>query len=254
VSEPSAEYSRRLNAKLELIAAKNAIHFRVGYWKLATIAAGLVMLWAVWARHLFSPYFLFVPAALYLALALFHERTIRDRTHAETAAEFYRRGIARIEDRWAGAGETGERFRDAKHIYAEDLDLFVRGGLFQLLSSARLPMGENRLADWLKTPSPTPEIIERQELVGALRENLNLREDLAVTGEDLRTSLDPASLTTWSETQAALPSGAMRGCGAGGTRHASRDYLQPCDVSLHAAPARVAGRCRASPVAASTRR
>jgi len=196
--------------KVDLIAAKNATHFRVGYWKLATIAVGLVMLWAVWARHFFSPYFLFVPAAIYLALALFHERTIRDRTHAETAAEFYRRGIARIEDRWAGTGETGERFRDAKHIYAEDLDLFVRGGLFQLLSSARLPMGENRLADWLRVPSPTPAIIERQELVGVLRENLNLREDLAVTGEDLRATLDPASLTVWSETLAALPAGAIR--------------------------------------------
>ncbi len=29
-------------------------------------------------------------------------------------------------------------------------------------------------------------IIERHELVGALREKLDLREDLAVTGEDLR--------------------------------------------------------------------
>jgi hypothetical protein len=210
VPDPSVEYSTRLEARQKLIAEKNAIHFRVGYWKLATIAAGLVMLWAVAARHLFSPYLLFIPAAIYLALALFHEKTIRDRTHAETAAAFYERGIARIEDRWPGTGETGERFRDPKHIYAEDLDLFVRGGLFQLLSTARLPMGENRLAQWLCVPSPTPEIIERHELVGALREKLDLREDLAVTGEDLRASLNPESLAGWSETASILPSGVMR--------------------------------------------
>jgi hypothetical protein len=210
VPDPSAEYSKRLDARQKLIAAKNAIHFRVGYWKLATIAVGLVMLWATLARHLFTAYFLFVPAAIYLALALFHEKTIRDRTHAETSAAFYERGIARIDDRWSGSGETGERFRDPKHIYAEDLDLFVRGGLFQLLNTARLPMGENRLAQWLLVPSPTPEIIERHELVGALREKLDLREDLAVTGEDLRASLNPESLTGWSETTSMLPSGAMR--------------------------------------------
>jgi hypothetical protein len=210
VSDPTSDYSRRLEAKQKLIAAKNAIHFRVGYWKLATIAIGAVMLWAVLARHLFSPYLLFAPAAIYLALALFHERTIRDRTHAETAAAFYQRGIARIEDRWPGTGETGERFRNAKHIYAEDLDLFVRGGLFQLLSSARLPMGENRLAKWLCVPSPTPEIIERQELVGVLREKLDLREDIAVTGEDLRASLNLESLTGWSESPSKLPAGGMR--------------------------------------------
>jgi hypothetical protein len=210
VPDPSVEYSKRLEARQKLIAAKNAIHFRVGYWKLGTIAVGLVMLWAAVARHLFTPYLLFIPAAIYLALALFHEKTIRDRTHAETAAAFYERGIARIDDRWPGTGESGERFRDPKHIYAEDLDLFVRGGLFQLLSTARLPMGENRLAQWLCVPAPPPEIIERHELVGALREKLDLREDLTVTGEDLRASLNPESLTVWSETASILPSGAMR--------------------------------------------
>lgn len=208
--DPSVEYSKRLESKQKLIAAKNAIHFRIGYWKLATIAVGLIMLWAAFARHLFNPYFLFVPAAIYLGLALFHEKTIRDRTHAETAAAFYERGIARMEDRWPGTGETGERFRDPKHIYAEDLDLFVRGGLFQLLSTARLPMGENRLAQWLCVASPMPEIIERHELVGDLREKLDLREDIAVTGEDLRASLNPESLAGWSETRSLLPSGAMR--------------------------------------------
>src|ERR1019366_3347819 len=206
----SVEYSQLLEARLNVIAAKNAVHLRVGYWKLATIATGLVMLWAVLARQLVTPYLLFIPAALYLALALFHERTIRDRTHAETATAFYQRGIARIEDRWSGTGETGERFRDPKHIYAEDLDLFVRGGLFQLLSTARLPMGENRLAQWLRVPSSTPEIIERQELVGVLREKLDLREDLAVTGEDLRATMDPESLVGWSEAARVLPSGAIR--------------------------------------------
>ena len=71
------------------------------------------------------------------------------RSRAESAAAFYRRGIARIEDRWAGIGQTGDRFRNDQHVYADDLDLFGRGCLFELLSTARLPMGENWLAEWL---------------------------------------------------------------------------------------------------------
>ena len=35
----------------------------------------------------------------------------------------------RLEDRWAGTGEPGERFRDDRHVYANDLDLFGRGSL-----------------------------------------------------------------------------------------------------------------------------
>ena len=71
------------------------------------------------------------------------------------------RGIARIEDRWAGTGQTGDRFRDPNHVYAADLDLFGRGCLFELLSTARLPMGENQLAHWLKTPSPEIRIASK---------------------------------------------------------------------------------------------
>ena len=33
-----------------------------------------------------------------------------------------------------------------------DLDLFGKGGLFELLCTVRTRMGEERLAQWLKTP------------------------------------------------------------------------------------------------------
>lgn len=208
--DPSAEYSTRLEARLKTVSAKERVHLQLGYWKLATIVAGLALVWLAFGRHFLSPYWLFALAALYTALAIFHEITIRGRMHAETAAAFYRRGIARIEDRWAGTGETGERFRDTNHVYADDLDLFGRGSLFELLSIARLPMGENRLARWLCNPSPKDEILERQKIVQSLNEKLGLREDLAVIGEDLRVRLNPETLTGWAEDAPILPAGVIR--------------------------------------------
>lgn len=207
--DPSAEYSKRLEARLKIAAEKERAHLQIGYWKLAVIVAGLATLWLA-AEHYLSPYWLILPAGLYAILTTFHELIIRARTHAEIAAAFYRRGIARMEDRWAGTGEQGERFRDPKHIYADDLDLFGRGSLFELLSTARLPMGEIRLAQWLCSPSPKDKVIERQGMVGGLREKLDLREDLAVTGEDLRVQLNPESLIGWSEGAPVLPSGLWR--------------------------------------------
>ncbi len=117
----------------------------------------------------------------------------------------YRRGIARIEDRWAGTGQTGERFRDPNHVYADDLDLFGRGCLFELLSTARLPMGENQLAAWLKSPSPRATILERQKLITELRDNLDLQRDLGVMGEELRARLNPESLVGWAEGKREMP-------------------------------------------------
>src|SRR5258707_3040397 len=186
-------------------------HVRVGNTKIGVIVTALVMAWMSLAKEWVSPYWLAVALCVYAALALLHEHIVRARSRAETAAEFYRKGLARIEDRWAGTGQTGDRFREEAHVYAEDLDLFGRGGLFELLSTARLPMGENQLASWLCSPSPREAILERQVLIHELRDNkLDLREDLAVTGEDLRTQLNPESLVGWAESQRVLPKSPWR--------------------------------------------
>jgi hypothetical protein len=210
VADPLSEYSKCLADRLEIASRNERSHLRIGNLKLLTIAVGLVLVWLSWSRGLFSFYWVLVLVAAYAALAVMHERVLRARSRAETAAAFYRRGIARIEDRWAGRGEPGERFRDAKHVYADDLDLFVRGGLFELLSTARLPMGESRLAQWLKQPSPIATVKERHVLLAELREKTTLREDLAVIGEDLRGRLNPESLIAWAEGGLAPPQHLLR--------------------------------------------
>ena len=205
MSDPKAEYSKRLDSYLQIAAAKNRVHIQIGNLKLAVVFAGLVLGYFALARHAFSSEWLWLPIAAYFVLAFIHQRIIRARTRAETAVAMYRRGIARIEDRWAGTGQTGDRFRDPKHVYADDLDLFGRGCLFELLSTARLPMGENQLAAWLKSPSSHAEILERQQLVAELRDKLDLQHDLGVMGEELRARLNPESLVAWAEAKREMP-------------------------------------------------
>ncbi|HEX4003228.1 MAG TPA: hypothetical protein VHX36_11310 [Candidatus Acidoferrales bacterium] len=184
-------------------------HLRLGNAKLAVATTAIVVICLYFVRHI-SGYWLLVPLAAFVPLAIAHERVIRARAHANTAVSFYRQGFARMEDRWSGTGATGEEFRDSKHVYADDLDLFGRGCLFELLSTCRLPMGEERLAHWLLAPSAVEAIIDRQALVTELRPKLDLREDLAVTGEALRVRLNPESLIKWSEGQAWLGGAWMR--------------------------------------------
>src|SRR5580698_1972290 len=207
VAEPKAEYEKRLKKYVEKISEKDRVHLRVGYAKLLIIAAGSALLWIVLAKHFVAAYWLIAPAAAYLLLTILHGRVLRAKERANTAAEFYRKGITRIEDRWAGTGQTGERFRDRNHVYAEDLDLLGRGCLFELLSTARLPMGERQLASWLSEGSEIGAILERQKLILELREKLDLREDLAVVGEDLRARLNPETLVGWAERGLILPGG-----------------------------------------------
>lgn len=208
--DPHAEYSECLAARLDTASKEERLHRRIGNLKLLAIVTGIALAWLAWGKEFFSSYWVLAAVAAYALLAIFHEHVLRARARAEAAAAFYRRGLARIEDRWAGTGESGDRFRDPKHVYSDDLDIFGRGCLFELLSTARLPMGENRLAQWLRQPSSPAEIRERHGSVTELRAKTRLREDIAVVGDDLRVRLNPESLIGWAESGPVLPRHGVR--------------------------------------------
>ena len=205
MSEARAEYDKRLKAHEAELAVYEARHRRFGDAKVAVIALGIVAAWFVVARQAMDADWLWIGVAAYAALAVAHELTLRKRRAAESAVALYRRGIARMEDKWAGTGATGEEFREKDHVYADDLDLFGRGCLFELLSTARLPMGEKQLADWLKQASSAETIRERQQLVKELRGKLDLHRDLAIAGEELRARLVAERVLEWGESEARLP-------------------------------------------------
>ena len=214
---PAKEYAKRLGQRRKKVAEEERLHLRAGNLKLLTIGAGLVMAWMSLWRDILPTWSLIFPVVIFIALAVWHELVLRSQARAKAAAAFYERGIARIEDRWTGTGETGERFRDPKHVYSEDLDIFGRGGLFELLSTARTPMGEERLASWLLSASAVADLRERQKLVEELREKLNLREDMAVLGQSLHGKLDPRSLASWAGARgdSLLAKGGLRLAAAG---------------------------------------
>ena len=104
-----------------------------------------------------------------------------------------------------GTGATGERFRDSRHPYADDLDVFGAGSLFQLISGARTPMGEARLAAWLSSAASMPEVGERQSRIAGLRTRIDLRERIAVVNAGARRRIEPAPLIAWAEAAPSLP-------------------------------------------------
>jgi MutS domain V len=205
---PAAEYSNRAEARNAESARLDRRSLWLGNLKLAAVIVFFVAGAFYVKQHAFSPHWLLIPVVAFFALVVVHDRVIDARHAAEKAAEFYRRGIARIENR--GAGDTGEQFRVADHVYADDLDLFGKGGVFELLCSARTPMGRQTLARWLLAPAPVDEIRERQQAIDELRSRIDLREDLAITGDDLRSPRQPDWLVEWAESPAVLKTPALR--------------------------------------------
>jgi hypothetical protein len=196
---PQAEYQRRLQEREVRAAKQEKVHIRLGNTRLGLFLIGAMMAWQIFHAHRFAAWWLAAPAAAFAGVAAFHSRVLRSRELALRAVAYYRTALDRVEDRWAGKGPSGERFADPHHVYSADLDLFGRGGLFDLLSTARTRMGEDTLAAWLLAPSTVEQIRERHEAVPELRDDVDLREDLAVLGADVRTGVHPEELVRWAE-------------------------------------------------------
>jgi hypothetical protein len=202
---PSQEYQQRLTERRTRVDKQEQRHIQLGNIRLAIGIAAAFVAWKIFAQHAWHLAWLAAPVALFIPLAVLHERVITARTLARRAVRFYERGLARIEDRWAGTGETGERFRDTAHPYADDLDLFGPASLFELLSVARTRGGEAALAHWLQHPAPTEEIAARQHAVQELRTHLDLREAVYVMAEDARDAVHTEALIAWAESPQVMP-------------------------------------------------
>ncbi len=207
--DPRSEYTKRLEASRTLAEELARTDDRLGNIRLGLFLAFLVLCWLAWKQTLGIGWIIGVMVA-FIVLVVVHTRIMTLRKKAEGRVKYHERGLARLDDQWAGTGVTGARFLDEEHPYASDLDLFGVGSMFERLCTARTSSGEACLAGWLLKPASVSEIRERQAAVAELRPNLDLREDLALLGDDVRSGVAPETLASWGATPQKRASAATR--------------------------------------------
>ncbi len=206
----SHEYPARLAARRSERDALAGQDSRLADVRLYVVIAGGIAAYLAFGRHWFTPWVLLVFVLVFIALMVRHERVAARLARAKRRVAFYEQGAARLEDRWQGQGTAGARFLDPKHPYAIDLDLFGAGSLFELLCTARTSLGEDCLAAWLLAPAGSAALHDRQAAVAELAPLLDLREELALLGEDIEGKIKPDALAAWGEAPARLSSRAQR--------------------------------------------
>jgi hypothetical protein len=197
---PRQIYADRIEDLNRRLAVSTRSRDRIGNLRLLVFLAGAAVVWYIF--HGVAIWWILIPSAVFIALMWQQARFEREAECLRRAIQFYDRGLARLEGRWQGNGEDGSRFIDPHHPYATDLDLFGHGSLFELLSTARTRGGEERLAGWLKSAAAhsagTEELLARHQAIDELRPMLDLRERIAVLGDDYRTGVNPDALIGWS--------------------------------------------------------
>ena len=206
---PRRVYQERRADRRTAHAAADRRHHTVGTLRLVGVGiAGALGLGIVGGAG-YSAWWLLAPLAGVFWLGVRMDRIEAERTRLERAIAFYDRGLARLDDAWSGTGDRGDDFAEPQHLYAADLDLFGDGSLFQRLNAARTRRGMATLAGWLLSPAAPDVIRARQTAVDELTPNADLREDLAVLGDDTRAAIDAQALAAWGVAPPAFDSPAL---------------------------------------------
>lgn len=197
MAEPATIYRDRLTRRRSQVERLLAVERRLSWLRLAIALGAAVVGWQAVAAD-GVPGWVALPLPLtFVAVAVWHERLVRRRREAERGLAWYEAGCRRLDDRWEGAGAAGDEFADPEHPYTGDLDVFGRGSLFELLCRSRTSVGRAMLAGWLARAASPAGVRERQAAVRELAPRLDLREDLAVRGEDVGDDVDYAALAAW---------------------------------------------------------
>jgi hypothetical protein len=208
-NDPAAVYAALLSERRQDAVSLESTNTRFAYARLAIAVAAAVVVWLALSRG-YSILWVLVPVCAFVALMMAHERVLRRLQRLRRAEAFFERGLVRLKGEWEGRGETGESYLDTAHPYAQELDLFGKASLFELLSAARTHIGEATLARWLLAPASPEQVRARQAAVEELRAQIDLREQLAVLAEDARMGVDPVSLAQWGEAPPQLAGRGLR--------------------------------------------
>ena len=107
--------------------------------RLLSFVVTLVAGWFAFGAHTIPGLAVLPPAVIFSALLIAHDRVIQSKKNTGRKADYYEAGIARLEDRWMGEGHSGVEFDEPGHPYANDLDVFGEGSMFERICTGRTP-------------------------------------------------------------------------------------------------------------------
>jgi len=174
---------------------------RVSYARLVTFAAAaLSFIAGVWGELPFGIPLAAVCAVAFVALVVYHDHVGKQ---LRRYAELWRmndEALRRQARAWDGLPLHPAVCAPPDHPYAEDLDLFGRASVFQLLGTVTTPPGMTTLRDWLLGPAAPAVIRERQPAVAELAPLVDFRDELTLRGRLMGAAPpDPEPFLAWAE-------------------------------------------------------
>lgn len=178
--EPRSAYENRLREVSEQVRELSQrdqflVRIRIGIF-LTALALGILCIGE--SEHV-SWFWMLIPVVSFLILLPFHQRCLRRLLTARAVCRFHESRLSRLDRHFGTDIADGSEFSEELHPWTQDLDVFGRGSLFQMLNECRTLPGRRHLAGWMTNVCDGETIRVRQARAQGLKEELKLREALA---------------------------------------------------------------------------
>lgn len=171
-----ATYERRQQKYTAQFRSASNRHYRLGLLRLLSLllSAGCFYLYYI---HSMTSYLLAGIAGIFLFFLLMkaQQKTQRKKMLAKTLSEINQEEAAYLQQGILAAAD-GIAYKDSRHAYADDLDLFGHRSLYQHLNRTATQMGGQQLAQTLLSELPAATIRDKQEAIAELSGQLDTRQ------------------------------------------------------------------------------
>ena len=195
---PRAAYENRLREVTEDVRELSQrdsrfVQFRTAIF-LGALALGILCIGE--SEHI-SWFWMLIPVVLFLSLLPFHQKCLRKLATAKAICRFHASRIQRLDRHFGTEIADGSEFADELHPWTQDLDVFGRGSLFQMLNECRTLPGRRHLASWMTQICEGETIRVRQARAQGLKQSLKLRESLACIPDSANWQTAELLLKNW---------------------------------------------------------
>lgn len=173
----------------------------ISYFRLATFIIGFGTAFFLYIKKIyyFSGGIFFLSIGIFIYLVIKHNKVINNKKYSAIMEEINNISIKRLDGNWKDITDCGEEFIDENHNYTNDLDIFGKGSLFQLINCTNTYFGRLRLRNILSSPEgDIEEIYKRQEAVKEIALKISWRQRFEAEGRMISGKVkNPEKLISW---------------------------------------------------------
>ncbi len=167
-----------LNDSLKLLSKKIS---RLSIIRLLVVLAGIYLIYLGFSISNIIGFLVIISVIIFFAyLVKKHNKLIVQSGKSKQLIQIYQNELNALTS--TNIFGDGEKYKNQKHEYSSDLDIFGKYSLFNILNRTVTVQGEKILSDWLLSTSHTKQsILDRQEIVKELANNNKFRDNFLLT-------------------------------------------------------------------------